>query len=288
MDVKAYFEKKARIVDRGLDRLLPEKGRYLSTIHDAMRYSIFAGGKRLRPVLAMAAFEALGGKGSRILPAACAIEMVHTFSLIHDDLPCMDDDDFRRGKPTSHKVFGEAMAVLAGDALCIRAFEILGGYGRLPLAREMGRALGTSGMLGGQVVDIESENRAVIDEERVRFIHQHKTEALITSSVRIGALIAGAGKASLSLISRYGRGVGLAFQIVDDVLDVTGTTESLGKDAGSDIENKKATYPRLFGVGESRKKARALAAKAKEALAPLKKRGEALAAIADFIVDRVN
>lgn len=288
MDVKQLFKAKGRIVDQALDRLLPAKGKYLTTIHDAMRYSMFAGGKRLRPVLAISAFEAFGGRGGRILPAACAIEMVHTFSLIHDDLPCMDDDDFRRGKPTSHKVFGEAMAVLAGDALCIRAFEIFGGYRDFPLAGEMGRALGTSGMLGGQVVDIESERLEDLDEERLRFIHTHKTEALITASLRIGAMIAGADKAGLNLITRYGMAVGLAFQIVDDVLDITGTTESLGKDAGSDVENKKATYPRLFGVDESRRKAAELAAKAKRALAPLKKRGGALSAVADFIVERVN
>ncbi|OGS35487.1 MAG: hypothetical protein A2293_08070 [Elusimicrobia bacterium RIFOXYB2_FULL_49_7] len=288
MDIKSYFEKKSSVVDRALDKLLPKKGKYLSTIHDAMRYSMFAGGKRLRPVLAIAAFEAAGEKGNKILPAACAIEMLHTFSLIHDDLPCMDDDDFRRGKPTSHKTFGEAMAVLAGDALCIRAFEILGRYQNLPLAEEMGKALGTNGMLGGQVVDIESENMKKIDEERLSFIHHHKTEALITASLRIGGLIGKASQKEMALLTRYGQLTGLAFQIVDDVLDIVGTTESLGKDAGSDVENQKATYPRLFGVEKSRAKARQLTDAAKRTLMPLKGRGRVLAAVADFIVERVN
>jgi geranylgeranyl diphosphate synthase type II len=288
MNLDAYFKAKSAGVDRMLHKLLPAERRYPATIHRAMRYSVFAGGKRLRPVLAIAAFEACGGRGGRIYPAACALEMLHAFSLIHDDLPCMDDDDFRRGKPTNHKVFGEAMAVLAGDALCIRAFEILGEYADLPLVREVGRAIGTSGMLGGQVVDIESEGRSGINAKTVRYIHVHKTEALITASLRTGALIAGAGRKALSVMTHFGRCVGLAFQIVDDILDITSTTEKLGKDAGSDLENKKATWPMLFGLDASRRKARALNRRANSIMRAMGKRGETLCGISDFIVDRVN
>ncbi|MFH0921058.1 MAG: farnesyl diphosphate synthase [Fibrobacterota bacterium] len=283
-----YFKEISRRTDEALDRLLPPETRYPHSIHKAMRYSSFAGGKRLRPVLAVAAFEACGGAGDAVYPAACALEMMHTFSLIHDDLPCMDDDDFRRGKPTSHKVFGEAIAVLAGDALCIHAFEILGRYRDIPLTEEVGRALGTGGMLGGQVVDIESEGRDDITAETVDFIHTHKTEALITTSLRVGALIARADAARLEAITRYGRGIGLAFQIVDDVLDLTSTTETLGKDAGSDLANKKATYPLLYGIDASRDKARVLVANAKAALAPFGERAGVLSDLAGFIVERVH
>jgi len=286
--LKTYFEKKSVRVDRYLDRLLPPEGRYPSSIHKAMRYSVFAGGKRLRPILTLAAFELCGGRGERAYPAACALEMMHTFSLIHDDLPCMDDDDFRRGKPTSHKVFGEAIAVLAGDALCIQAYEILGRYRDLPVVEVVSRALGTAGMLGGQVVDIESEGKEDIDAKTLRFIHVHKTEALITTSLLTGAIIAGAGRADTRRVTEYGRCVGLAFQIVDDILDIVSTTESLGKDAGSDVANKKATYPRLFGLEKSRQEARRLADKAVKIIRPFKEKGQLLSSLADFIVERVN
>ncbi len=286
--LKKYFKEKSIIVDRHLRKLLPLEGKYPSTIHKAMRYSIFAGGKRLRPILAVASFELCGGKGDKVYPAACALEMMHTFSLIHDDLPCMDDDDFRRGKPTSHKMFGEAMAVLAGDALCIHAYEILGRYNNLPIVELISKALGTSGMLGGQVVDIESEGKDDIDKKTLKFIHIHKTEALITTSLLTGAIIAGADKKTQKLIREYGRCIGLAFQIVDDILDVVGTTEKLGKDAGSDLENKKATYPRLYGLENSMVEARSLTDKAKLIIAPFKNKGLVLSALADFIVERVN
>ena len=285
--LKTYFARKSVIVDRHLGRLLPPNGKYPVSIHKAMRYSIFAGGKRLRPILAVAAFELCGGKGERVYPAACALEMMHTFSLIHDDLPCMDDDDFRRGKPTSHKVFGEAIAVLAGDALCIHAYEILGRYIHLPVVEVVSLALGTSGMIGGQVVDIESEGKD-IDAKTLKFIHLHKTEALITTSLLVGAIIAGADKKAQKKIKEYGQCIGLAFQIVDDILDIVSTTEALGKDAGSDIENKKATYPRLFGLDKSRKEARRLADQAKKHLVSFKAHGEVLSLLADFIVERVN
>lgn len=283
-----YFEVKNRIVDSWLKKLLPSESRYPQSIHKAMRYSIFAGGKRLRPILAIAAYELCGGKGTKVLPAACALEMMHTFSLIHDDLPCMDDDDFRRGKPTNHKVFGEAIAVLAGDALCIHAYEILGGYPGLPLVKEISKALGTGGMLGGQVVDIESEGKKNIDKKILKFIHIHKTEALITTSLMAGAIVARANKRSMKLISEYGHCIGLAFQIVDDILDIVSTTESLGKDAGSDVANNKATYPRLYGLEKSRQEARALTEKAKQYLKPFGEKARVLSLLADFIVERVN
>jgi geranylgeranyl diphosphate synthase type II len=288
VNLKAYLKARSRRVDRYLNRLLPGRGKFPPSVHKAMRYSVFAGGKRLRPVMAITAYEAFGGKGETVYPAACALEMMHTFSLIHDDLPCMDDDDFRRGKPTSHKVFGEAMAVLAGDALCIHAFEILGRYSGLPLVEEVGRALGTGGMLGGQVVDIESEGRKDITAHTVNYIHQHKTAALIATSLRVGALLARTRKKDLDMITSYGKCIGLAFQIVDDVLDLVSTTERLGKDAGSDVQNKKATYPALFGIEKSQKKARALISQSKKVILPMGKRGEVLSLIADFIVDRGN
>jgi len=286
--LKSYFDSTTIRVDEFLSQLLPPESVSPVSVHKAMRYSVFAGGKRLRPMLAIAAYELCGGTGDRIYPAACALEMMHTFSLIHDDLPCMDDDDFRRGKPTSHKVFGEAIAVLAGDALCIHAYEILGRYHDTPVVEEISRALGTAGMIGGQVADIESEGQKEVDEAMLRFIHTHKTEALITTSLRTGAIIARADTVSLERITEYGQCIGLAFQIVDDILDITSTTEQLGKDAGSDLENMKATYPRLFGLDASKLEARRLIDKAKEILKPFGAKGALLTELADFIVERVN
>ncbi len=286
--LEQYLREKSSRVDAWLNRLLPVSTQYPVSIHKAMRYSLFAGGKRIRPALSIAAFEAFGGRGERIYPAACALEMLHTFSLIHDDLPCMDNDDFRRGKPTSHKVFGEAIAVLAGDALCIHAFGILGRYAALPVVQEIGSALGTAGMIGGQVVDIESEGKKNITEKTLRFIHTRKTEAFITASLRMGAVIAGAKAKDMAIITRYGRAIGLAFQIIDDILDIVSTTEQIGKDAGSDIEKGKATYPALFGLEKSNRKARLLIAQAKKTVQPLGARGSLFKELADFIVDRIN
>ncbi len=288
--LKSRFEAETKTVDSWLDKLLPPESAMPFSIHKSMRYSVFAGGKRLRPLLCLLAYELCGGKDEKAYPAACALEMMHTFSLIHDDLPCMDDDDFRRGKPTNHKVFGEAIAVLAGDALCIHAYGILGKYRDLPVVAEISEALGTSGMIGGQVADIESEGKGEVDAKTLEFIHIHKTEKLITVSLRLGALIANASEAQLQAVSSFGKGIGLAFQIVDDVLDLVSDTVTLGKDVGSDLENNKATYPRLYGIDESRKEAARLIYEAKEALSHFESSpaAELLRDLADFIIERVN
>jgi geranylgeranyl diphosphate synthase type II len=220
-----------------------------------MNYALLTGGKRLRPALAQAAYEFFGGKPSQfICQAMCALEMLHTFSLIHDDLPCMDDDDLRRGKPTTHKVYGEAAAVLAGDALCIFAFELIARTGNATVIEELARSLGPKGIIGGQIIDIESEGKSV-DLATVDYIHYHKTAALIEASLVIGALLAGAKKKDLERIRAFGKGIGLVFQIIDDILDIEKSTEELGKDAGSDIKNGKATYPAVLGLELSKQKA---------------------------------
>jgi geranylgeranyl diphosphate synthase type II len=221
-----------------------------------MRYALFAGGKRLRPGLVKASYEMFGGPPGTesINLAMCSLEMLHTFSLIHDDLPCMDNDDFRRGKPTTHKVYGESAAVLAGDALCIFAFELIARAGSAAVVEELARSLGTKGMIGGQIVDLESEGKSV-DLSVVEYIHYHKTAALIEASLVIGALLANAKESDLRHIREFGKGIGLVFQIVDDILDIESSTEKLGKDAGSDIKNGKATYPSIIGVEASKQKA---------------------------------
>ena len=258
-NIKEYLVKVAAITDATLEKVLPSSDTYPSSIHTLMRYSTFAGGKRIRPGLVMATFEACGGQfgDERVLLTSAAIEMLHTFSLIHDDLPCMDDDDFRRGKPTAHKAFNEALAVLGGDALCIEAFEILSRTGRVDIIREIAKALGTQGMLGGQVVDIESEGK-MVSRSVLEYIHKNKTAALISACVRTGALLADVSETALQKLTSYGNNIGLAFQVVDDILDEECTTEQLGKDAGSDREKGKATYPALCGMAESKKIARDL------------------------------
>jgi geranylgeranyl diphosphate synthase type II len=259
-----------------------------------MRYSLFAGGKRIRPLLAVCACEAVGGAVEDVLPFACALEMVHTFSLIHDDLPAMDDDDLRRGKPTSHKVFGEAIAILAGDALLARAFHLLsdGAAGDpVRLARGtqaaaiLGEAVGTLGLIGGQVEDMESEGRHVSGETLER-IHRSKTGALLRASVRGGAVIGGAVPDDLERLTRYASAIGLAFQVVDDILDATESAERLGKTAGKDRAARKATYVRVHGLAAARGKAAALLSEALAALEPLGERAELLAHVARRIVDR--
>jgi geranylgeranyl diphosphate synthase type II len=258
-----------------------------------MRYSVFAGGKRVRPVLMLAACDAVGGNLEKAIPAACAMEMIHTYSLIHDDLPAMDDDDFRRGNPTNHKVYGEATAILAGDALLTEAFILLskddGGdaAARLKVIQEIATASGSRGMVGGQVVDMESEGKPeLIDIATLSYIHTHKTGALIRASVRAGAILAGAGEERLASLTRYAEAIGLAFQIADDILDVEGTTEELGKDAGSDEARGKATYPALVGLEASKARAQELVDMALEALAGFDERAEPLRAIASYIVKR--
>jgi len=284
-DLARYLADVRREVDAALDRYLPPKDAPPATVHEAMRYSVFAGGKRLRPILVLAGAEAVGGKMERVLPTACALELIHTYSLIHDDLPAMDDDDYRRGRLTSHKVFGEAIAILAGDALLTLAFGLLAEHASLDVVREVAAAAGTSGMIGGQVVDIQSEGKSV-DAETLEYIHRHKTAALIRASLVGGALLAGAAPAALKSIREAGTHLGLAFQIVDDILDVEGSLEELGKTAGSDRRKKKATYPEQFGLEASRLKAKSLIEDAKAALQPLGPGAEPIRALADFIFQR--
>jgi len=255
LQLKAYSEP----VDARLRQLLPSVESEPSDLHAAMRYSCLAPGKRLRPVLCMAAAEAVGAARESVLDAACAIEMVHCFSLVHDDLPAIDNDDLRRGVPTLHKKFGEAMAILAGDALFALAFEILSHSPHEPVRvvaalRQLSRASGTQGLVGGEVVDVLSEGRAV-DAETLRFIHSHKTGALIAASCEIGGALGGGSEEQVKALTTYGERIGLAFQIADDILNETSTPEQLGKAAGSDRERQKATYPALYGLEESRKMA---------------------------------
>jgi geranylgeranyl diphosphate synthase, type II len=293
VDLEAYLAERARLVDEALDRFLPPEDEPPATVHRAMRYSVFAGGKRLRPVLVIAGAEAVGGRGADVLPTACALELVHTYSLVHDDLPAMDNDDFRRGRPTSHKVFGEALAILAGDGLLTLSFRLLAENvrdGRPPerlrdVLAELADAAGTRGMVGGQVADIEAEGRAV-SAEALDFIHTRKTAALIRAALRAGALVCGAPAAALGALGAAGERLGLAFQIVDDILDVEGTTEALGKTAGKDQAQRKATYPGLHGLEASRARARALVAEAEAALAPLGPRAAPIVALAHFILER--
>jgi geranylgeranyl diphosphate synthase type II len=288
-DLKEYIKKVSAATDAALEKLLPSESTYPESIHKLMRYSTFAGGKRIRPCLLMATYEACGGKFDNIqaINTASAIEMLHTFSLIHDDLPCMDDDDFRRGKPTAHKAFNEALAVLGGDALCIAAFEIIAKQGRVDIVNEIATALGTNGMLGGQVVDIESEGKTVT-RDIVEYIHNKKTAALICASVRIGALLAGVSKDAIDKLTSYGNHIGLAFQVVDDILDEESTTETLGKDAGSDRERGKATFPSVVGMAESKVYARNLVDQAWSDIAFLGDRGAILHDLAEYIITRIS
>jgi geranylgeranyl diphosphate synthase type II len=292
-DLRAYLAERARAVDEALGRFLPPETEIAETLHKAMRYSVFAGGKRLRPLLVIAGAEAVGGRMDDVLPTACAVELIHTYSLIHDDLPAMDNDDFRRGMPTSHKVFGEAMAILAGDGLLTLAFRLLAenfAAGRDPRALravlvEIAEAAGTRGMVGGQAVDIESEGQQV-SPSRLEYIHLHKTAALIRASLRAGAMLCGASPPALQALAAAGSNLGLVFQIVDDILDVEGTTEELGKTAGKDQAQHKATYPALHGLEASRARARTLIAEAEAALAPLGSAADPIRAIAHFILER--
>ncbi|HON11860.1 MAG TPA: polyprenyl synthetase family protein [Chitinispirillaceae bacterium] len=288
-DLMQYIKRVSKATDETLEKLLPPETSYPCSIHKLMRYSTFAGGKRVRPCLLMASYEACGGNfgDQKALAASAALEMFHTFSLIHDDLPCMDDDDFRRGKPTAHKAFSEALAVLGGDALCIAAFEILASIGRVDIVSEMARALGTSGMLGGQVVDIESEGKTVT-RETVEYIHHNKTAALICSSVRIGAMLAGASDEVMKNLTSYGNNVGLAFQVVDDILDEESTTEQLGKEAGKDRERGKATYPSVCGLEESKRYARELTDLAWKDISFLGSKGKILHDMAEYIITRIS
>ena len=253
MDLKGYLRERAVLVDAALDRWLPGEDILPPRLHQAMRYSVFAGGKRLRPILIIAACEAVGGTVAQALSAACAMEMIHTYSLIHDDLPALDNDDLRRGLPTCHKIFGDAIAILAGDALMTRCYQVLADIPglsdpiRLCIIREIAAATGTvNGMIGGQVVDLESEGKP-ISAHALEYIHYSKTGALLKACIRCGALAAGADAAALHALTEFGQKIGLVFQIVDDILDITSSSEVLGKTAGKDEKVKKATYPAFYG-----------------------------------------
>jgi geranylgeranyl diphosphate synthase type II len=296
MDIRTYLDEKKKIVDAALEKYCPKAMEFPPTLHQAIRYSVFAGGKRIRPILSMAAFDAVGGKGDEILPFACALEMIHTYSLIHDDLPAIDDDDFRRGRPTCHKAFGEAMAILAGDALLTEAFQLMtncsiqstpagGEKLMLDLVNKVAQAAGISGMVGGQVVDIESEGQDV-DLATLQYIHTHKTGAMILASVQIGARLGGAEGEILKAYTHYGKRIGLAFQIADDILDVEGKPELLGKSTGADLSKRKVTYPALLGIEESKRRARELIDLAIDALSPIGEQAEPLREIAQFIIAR--
>jgi geranylgeranyl diphosphate synthase type II len=256
-----------------------------------MRYSLFAGGKRLRPVLCLAAAEACGGRTSAALPLACAVECIHTYSLIHDDLPSMDNDDLRRGRPTCHKVFGDGIAILAGDALLTIAFEIAAQakstsrYDLRAIVREIAGAAGSQKLIAGQVADLEGEGRR-INRAQLRYIHENKTAALLTTSVRLGAMAVNATTKELAALTAFGRALGLAFQVIDDILDVTQTSEKLGKSAGKDVAAKKATYPAVIGLEKSRAEARRLTAKAHGALKGLGNKARVLQGLADYLLQR--
>jgi len=283
-DAIEILSSESKAVDGWLDRLLPSPNEPPERLHEAMRYSVFAGGKRLRPILAILAYRWAGGEEDVIYPPACALELIHTYSLIHDDLPCMDDDDLRRGKPTNHRVFGEAIAVLAGDALHALAFELLAKSGKIRIIEDVAKAIGTVGLVGGQVFDIEAEEKPP-SGEMVERIHLGKTAALLTVSLRVGAILADASEKNLNAITEYGRKMGLAFQIIDDILDITADEDKLGKPVGSDSERGKMTYPEVYGIERSREIATDLIEAAKIAL-PEGKDSLALIAIADFILNR--
>ncbi|MBN1381106.1 MAG: polyprenyl synthetase family protein [Deltaproteobacteria bacterium] len=289
-----YLKDKKKLVDQALEAYLPAENVYPSALIQAVRYSLFAGGKRIRPVLCLAAAETVGGDIKTTLPVACALEMIHTYSLIHDDLPAMDNDDVRRGKPTNHKVFGEAVAILAGDALLTEAFHLMARTDLMPeidpakllvVVRDIAQAAGYDGMVGGQTVDILSEGRQG-DPDTLNYIHYHKTAALIAVSLKSGALLAGANTVEVNALEAYGHHIGLAFQIADDLLNVEGNKELLGKNTGSDRERGKLAYPALVGVEVSRQKAFELTQAAIEDVALFEERALPLRWIAEYVVER--
>ncbi|MGJ8697497.1 MAG: polyprenyl synthetase family protein [Verrucomicrobiaceae bacterium] len=290
-DLKPYLKEQQSTVDAALNAFLPKASERPKTVHQAMRYSIFAGGKRLRPILTLAAAEACGGSPQNALPGACAVEVMHTYSLVHDDLPCMDDDDLRRGRATSHKVYGEGMAVLTGDALLTEAFTILAQtsptkrYSLKDIILEFSICGGSKKLIGGQVLDLEGEGRDLTKAQLVR-IHENKTAALLTTSLRLGGMSANATPLQLQALTDFGYNLGLAFQVIDDILDVTQSTEKLGKTAGKDEEVNKATYPSILGLEKSKKEAARLTKKSLAALAPLKKKAHRLEQIAHYLLDR--
>lgn len=292
-DLSAYLQERQSLVEAALDSAIlvtyPEK------IYEAMRYSLLAGGKRLRPILCLASCEMCGGSIESAMPTACALEMIHTMTLIHDDLPAMDNDDYRRGRLTNHKVYGENIAILAGDGLLAYAFEYIAAHTQnvaaqrvLQVISRLGRAVGAAGLVGGQVVDLESEGKPDVSQETLRFIHIHKTAALLEACVVSGGILAGSSAPELQCLSSYAQNIGLAFQIVDDILDITKTKEELGKTAGKDLQAQKVTYPSLWGLEESKRQAQQLITAAKSELVPFGDGAKPLLAIADFIIRRTH
>ncbi len=292
MSIKNYLDQKAKLINQELENILPNEDEKPIRLHKAMRYSVLAGGKRLRPALTITTADLISDKGKEVLAAACAIELIHTYSLIHDDLPSMDDDEIRRGKPTNHLVFGNGIAILAGDALLTYAFEIMSGLDNfkqsdiLKASNELAIAAGNQGMVGGQVADILAEGKT-INKAELDYIHRNKTGALLKASVKIGAILAGANPKEIKALTEYAEEIGLAFQIVDDILDIEGDSEKLGKDAGSDLARDKATFPALYGLEEAKKLAKQKQAKAKQALEIFSNnKADLLAELADYIVER--
>jgi geranylgeranyl diphosphate synthase type II len=290
-NLNQFLATRTDAVNVALDKFLPSEKIKPATIHKAMRYSLFAGGKRMRPAVLLAAAAACGGSEKDAMPLACAVECIHTYSLVHDDLPAMDNDDFRRGKPTNHKVFGEGIAVLAGDALLTQAFEIAAQakgwprYSHKDLVLEIAKASGSLQLVGGQVADLEGENKKLSLPE-LKFIHERKTSALLCCSVRLGGMSANCTPAQFKALTDFGYHVGLAFQVIDDILDVTQTSEQLGKTAGKDVAVQKATYPSIAGLEKSRKIAAQLTGKAFAALDIFKGKAVALEALAEFLLKR--
>ncbi|MCT7960679.1 polyprenyl synthetase family protein [Laspinema sp. D1] len=292
-DLSTYLGERQALVEAALDQSLPIKAP--ETIYEAMRYSLLAGGKRLRPILCLASCELVGGTVEMAMPTACALEMVHTMSLIHDDLPAMDNDDYRRGKLTNHKVYGEDIAILAGDGLLVYAFEVVATQTQnVPAPRvlkaiaQLAHAFGADGVVGGQVVDLQCEGKTDTSVETLHFIHTHKTGALLEACVVCGAILGGASDEDLQRLSRYAQNIGLAFQIIDDILDITKTQEELGKTAGKDLQAQKATYPSIWGLEESTRQAQSLIEQAKAELASFGNKALPLVSLADFITNRSN
>lgn len=292
-NLSAYLQEQQTIVEAALNRAIPVI--YPEKIYEAMRYSLLAGGKRLRPILCLATCQMAGGNTEMSLPTACALEMIHTMSLIHDDLPAMDNDDYRRGKLTNHKVYGEDIAILAGDGLLAYAFEFVAANTQnvpaervLQVIARLGKAVGAAGLVGGQVVDLESEAKTDVSIETLNFIHNHKTAALLEACVVCGGILAGTSAEDLDRLSRYAQNIGLAFQIIDDILDITATGEELGKTAGKDLQAQKVTYPSLWGIEESKNQAQQLITTAIAQLQPYGDKATPLIAIAHYITSRTH
>lgn len=294
MIIEDYLKERRLIIEEQLQKMLSPSDTYPESIYHAISHSLFAGGKRLRPILVLAVYELFDDNMENAYYTACALEFIHTYSLIHDDLPAMDNDDYRRGVPTCHKLFGEALAILAGDALLTHAFfllaenaklEFIGPEKAIRVISEISSACGLSGLIGGQVVDIESENKEV-DPETLYYIHRNKTGALIKAAIRSGAILAGANERELEALTNYGEKLGLAFQIVDDILDIEGDEKQLGKATGSDLKQNKVTFPLLFGMEESKKIAREAIEKAQRSLDIFGEKAQVLREIASYVITR--